>query len=439
MANIQPLSLEKLTSLFRTSPKDDFRIVNREGTTIEFKETYSHANMAQYFKTIASFANNAGGYIIFGVGDKPRCLLGLRDKSLQQFEELKVEEFTKALLDYFAPEIQWDHCTFEYKNKSFGVLYVFKSNRKPCICKKPYDASNPKSSLKEGDIFYRYGGRSERIRYTELSSIIDEVRKQEEKQWLEFAQKAAQIGVSNAAILDLNSGHLSGKGGTIVLDNQLLQKISFIREGEFVEEKGKPTLRLVGDIQEITHGKVIVTGVTKKVVRAIEPNDIIESFLNDETTEEPLEYIKRICSATTANYPVYHFIKQSNLSISEILQIVDQTTSRGTAKGKLLERLNGKAIECIKIPVSNTAAATNKKQYREQWLGENLSTPINKLNYCIQAIYLLTPDEILAHKKYICATLLDIFHANYESASSIIASYLRIAICRIDEALNLGN
>ena len=119
-----PLSLEILTGIFRTSPKEPSRIINREGTTIEFKESYNHGNMSQYFKAMAAFANT-GGYILFGVGDRPRRLLGLKDKSLSQFEELKVEEFTKALLDYFSPEIKWDHCTFEFHDMSFGVIYVY--------------------------------------------------------------------------------------------------------------------------------------------------------------------------------------------------------------------------------------------------------------------------------------------------------------------------
>lgn len=93
-----PLSLEILTGIFRVSPKDPSRIINREGTTIEFKESYNHSAMAQYFKAMAAFANNQGGYILFGIGDKPRRLIGLKDRSLSQFEELKVEEFTKHYL-----------------------------------------------------------------------------------------------------------------------------------------------------------------------------------------------------------------------------------------------------------------------------------------------------------------------------------------------------
>ena len=146
MANTNPLSEEKLKKLFKTSDRDTVRIVNRESSTIEFKESYSHAGMAQYFKTMAAFANNAGGYIVFGVGDKPRNLIGLKDKNLSQFEELKVEEFTKNLLEYFSPEIKWEHCTFEFLGMSFGVIYTFPLKKKPCVCKKVYDSQNKKYS-----------------------------------------------------------------------------------------------------------------------------------------------------------------------------------------------------------------------------------------------------------------------------------------------------
>lgn len=47
-----PLSLEVLTQIFRVNQNNPSRIVNREGTTIEFKESYNHCNRAQYLKTI---------------------------------------------------------------------------------------------------------------------------------------------------------------------------------------------------------------------------------------------------------------------------------------------------------------------------------------------------------------------------------------------------
>ena len=434
-----PLSLEVLTGIFRVSPKEPSRIINREGTTIEFKESYNHGNMAQYFKAMAAFANNQGGYILFGIGDKPRRLIGLKDKSLSQFEELKVEDFTKALLDYFSPEIKWEHCTFEFHHMSFGVIYVYPLMRKPCICKKHYDAQNAKYSLKEGDIYYRYGGRSERIRYAELASIIDETRKNEERQWLNFAKRAVRIGVSNAALLDLKSGNLSGSTGSVVIDGELLQKLAFIREGTFVETGGTPTLRLIGDITEISTGKVVVTETARKVVRAIEPSDIVQAFLENKPVDEPIEYIKRICSATSANYPVYFFMRQASMTASDALSVVKQTTSRGVAKDKLIERLEGKNILQSKLPISSTSAGKQKETYRQQWLTESISSPIENIGYCVESLLYLSNEEIVEHDQYIRANLLEIYSTEYEKASSIIASNIRKAICRIDEGLYLEN
>lgn len=431
------LSLENLTGIFRVSSKEPSRIINREGTTIEFKESYNHGNMAQYFKAMAAFANNQGGYILFGIGDKPRRLIGLKDKSLSQFEELKVEDFTKALLDYFSPEIKWEHCTFEFHDMSFGVIYVYPLMRKPCICKKHYDAQNAKYSLKEGDIYYRYGGRSERIRYAELASIIDEARRYEERQWLNFAKKAVRIGVSNAALLDLKSGNLSGATGSVVIDSELLQKLAFIQEGKFVETGGTPTLRLIGDITEISTGKVVVTETARKVVRAIKPSDIVQAFLENKPVDEPIEYIKRICSATSANYPVYFFMRQASMTASDALSVVKQTTSRGVAKDKLIERLEGKNILQSKLPISSTSAGKQKETYRQQWLTESISMPIENIGYCVEALLYLSNEEMVEHDQYIRASLLGIYSTEYEKASSIIASNIRKAICRIDEGLYL--
>lgn len=437
MIEKRPLSVDVLAGIFRTSSKDPLRIINREGISIEFKESYNHAGMAQYFKTIASFSNNVGGYIIFGVGDKPRRLLGLADKSLRQFETLNVEVFTKNLLDYFAPEIKWDHCTFEYKGMSFGVIYIYEIKNKPCICKKNYDDQNPKYSLKEGDIYYRYGGRSEKIRYTELNHIIEESRKTEERKWLDFAKRAARIGIENACLLDLGNGVITGQSGTVVIDENLLSQLTFIKEGEFVEVKGKPTLRLVGDILSIESGKLVVGKNTRKVIRAIETDNIVDAFLNQRIVDEPLEYIKAIIYASSANFPVYFLLSQSSITIEDALRVVKETTSRGNTKKQLIKRLEGKCIEHKPITESQTHATERKKEYRRQWLLEKISVKNDEWKYCLMAVLSLDKKEVEKHFKYISSTLLKIYKNMYETADSILAQNIRNAICYIDEVVYL--
>ncbi len=430
-----PLSADRLTNLFRTSSQDPLRIINREGSSIEFKESYSHSGIAQYFKTMASFANNSGGYIIFGVANKPRRLVGLKDRNLTQFEDLKVEEFTRSLTEYFSPEIKWDHCTFEYKELSFGVIFTFPLIEKPCICKKHYDAADPKYTLREGDIFYRYGGKSERIHYEELKSIIETRRHQEEQLWIDLIRKTSKIGVSNACLLDLNSGVVSGSGGTILIDEELLAKISFIKQGEFVEKEGKPTLRLIGDVQQIKNGTFVVKETTKRVVKAIEAGDIITAFLEETEVEDPFEYLRAICSASSANLPVYFLISQSGEAIGNAISVVEEIKTRGVVKKRLLERLHGKMVPQVTFPTSETDAALKKKRICSLWLSEDLDINQNELNYVLSAFLSLSKEDVINHSKYIRAVLYSIYNQFYEKAKPYLASEIRKAICRFDELL----
>src|SRR5574344_460428 len=54
------------------------------------------------------------------------------------------------------------------RKKPEMTVPISQLKKKPCICKKTYDNPDTKYSLKEGDIYFRYGGRSEKIKYEEL-------------------------------------------------------------------------------------------------------------------------------------------------------------------------------------------------------------------------------------------------------------------------------
>lgn len=316
----------------------------------------------------------------------------------------------------------------------------FHQCHKPCICKKSLDNNNSKYSLKEGDIFYRYGGRSERIRYTELESIIDKSRNLEETQWLDLIKRVAHIGISNAAVLDLKSGNLSGANGSVVIDGELLNKLAFIKEGSFVETDGTPTLRLIGDIKEISTGKVVLTETTKKIVRAIEPSDIVRIFLENTNVAEPLEYIKRICFDTSAYYPVYFFIQQTSMRIPDVIELIEKTTSRGPTKNKLLERVRDqKFIPVNKAPLSKTQVGAEKEKFRQQWLTESIPERIEGLGHCLDALCCLSDEDLINHKQYIRKTMLKIYNEEFAKAPHTLASNIRKTICRIDEALYLEN
>jgi predicted HTH transcriptional regulator len=81
----------------------DGHLFHREGQELEFKEQFNFAGLAEYFCDFAAFANNRGGYLIFGVNDKPRVLIGLSEKSKEQFEKIDPERITGFLLEVFSP------------------------------------------------------------------------------------------------------------------------------------------------------------------------------------------------------------------------------------------------------------------------------------------------------------------------------------------------
>jgi len=57
------------------------RIIARESGWLEFKESFNWMSKDKYAKSMAAFANHKGGYIIFGVKNQPRELVGLQSNN----------------------------------------------------------------------------------------------------------------------------------------------------------------------------------------------------------------------------------------------------------------------------------------------------------------------------------------------------------------------
>ena len=55
----------------------------------------------------------------------------------------------------------------------------------------------------------------------------------------------------------------------------------------------------------------------------------MNAFLRGTRVEEPFEYLRAICSASSANYPMYFFLKQANAILEQAIKVVEETTVRG--------------------------------------------------------------------------------------------------------------
>jgi len=225
--------------------KPDGKMKHREGKKLEFKANFSPASLNEYAKTFAAFANTSGGIIVFGVKDKPRNPYGMINT---KFTDTDPEKITQFLNEHFAPEIEWEADEFEIDGKKFALIEIKESTNKPVVCKK-----NTKSDVaREGDIFYRYNGRSERIKFPELKKLLDENREFERKKWMEHLENISKIGPQNIMLVDLLRGEIpKGADSKILIDKELLKEMKVIHEGHFVEREGTPALKLIGSVEGV--------------------------------------------------------------------------------------------------------------------------------------------------------------------------------------------
>lgn len=228
-------------------------LINRESFDLEYKQSFNYGDpLVEYCRSMVGMANNRGGKIIFGVKDSPREPLGLTN---EKFENCDPNKINQVLSDYFSHEFDWEISSLEFDSKNFGIITIRESKIKPIVCKKYHH-----KKLREGAIYYRYRGETKEIAYSELSNILIKEKEKERKLWLEHIEKISDIGPQNIHFMDTYKGEIHIGNEKILLDSKLLEKIKFIKEGEFVEKKGATALTLAGEITGVVeNGKIMHT------------------------------------------------------------------------------------------------------------------------------------------------------------------------------------
>lgn len=283
-----------IEQILKTRP--DGTLYHRESQTLEYKESFNFAGLAEYFRDFAAFANNKGGHLIFGIKDKPRReLIGLNNNAKNQLEKLDPEKISGFLLEDFTGNIVWDFDIVEINNLCYGVFYIHEATIKPIICKK--DEANV---IKNGEIYFRYGGRTQKIQYAELEAIINHRIEKQNACWMDLITKIGKSGPQNAAVLDLEKGTIEKNNSQVlVVDESLIESINWIKEGCFDEKEGAPTLKLVGQVQPID---------TLEIVKREKINRLREYPLS---AKELADSVKEKCNIQ--QHDIWRIIKENDI------------------------------------------------------------------------------------------------------------------------------
>jgi hypothetical protein len=322
---------------------------------------------------------------------------------------------------------------YDFKDKTFGLIFTSESKNKPVMAKKN------SGEIKEAEIYYRYRGRSEKIKYSELIAILEARRKQEQLLWMNLLEKIAKIGVQDAGVFDTNTGEVSGTSGSFIIDESLLDKMRFIKEGDFEKGNGLPALKLIGHLQTVGKGTILpVKKIYTERTKGIRSSDIITDFLNRRIVDNPMEYIIQICWESSYNLPVYYYIVQSKKTLNEIIYKLEEVQTRSPAYAGLLERLNSSREYSIKIPNSENRAPKQKKIYRQMIINKkvnlvSISKNARDLAYLIQSIRAIGKDEL--DTDYILKLLKQIYDLYFVKKDPDVAGDIRYSICHVDVVL----
>ncbi|MEI6697187.1 MAG: ATP-binding protein [Bacteroidota bacterium] len=139
-------------------------VQNLEDNKIEYKGILDWNNKAskiKYLKELAALGNSGGGYLIFGINDKTGHIDGISEN-----EKIETEIISNAFSSYFSPELNFSARYFTKNETKLFIIYAHPFDDIPAICIKDHDY------LKNGNLYWRYSGKSEPIKGNEFINLL---------------------------------------------------------------------------------------------------------------------------------------------------------------------------------------------------------------------------------------------------------------------------
>ena len=247
------LKLEDLINIETPS----LRVRSRESIHREFKEIYNTKSLSKYAKTIAAMANTDGGFMLFGIADRPNRLVGIDPATFPDAADI-----SNALGNWFDPHINFTVHELTYAGKVVMAVEVAECTMKPVICKKTFTVKETKTKkgqpetkdktiLSEGAVYRRYSGKTEQIHFPELQEIFTERDRKTYSALLENLSNMQRIGIERVGIADISAMGADGGYSKIYVSKEAIENLNLIDKGKFVETEaeGDPAYFVAGTVQ----------------------------------------------------------------------------------------------------------------------------------------------------------------------------------------------
>lgn len=333
-----PINEKILKQLLPVSSKSPLRVKMTETNRIECKKSFGIKNC---MRAIPAFANNKGGYVIFGIEDGTWEVKGINKEKFNAYDWKNLGQQLKADL---SSEITFQTTAYEIEDKCVGIIYIHSATMKPIM----FERNNGDIRASEGDILYRYGSENRKIGCMELQAILDErVRNMSEITLQKHLATILRNGPENSAILNVKTGAVEGKSGQFLISEELLPQIQFIKEGEFVEKSGAAALKLIGSLQSADS-----TAIVQKEVN-ITNDRIMQAFLSPNTITNANALIEYQLDLDTF-LPIFRFIKMVDSTPLKTAELFKKaTTSKKKRRQRQVERVLDEKPPQAMISVEN--------------------------------------------------------------------------------------
>jgi predicted HTH transcriptional regulator len=168
------MNIKKLISLLK----------KEEGPKLDFKlkiDVSTESGKKEFAKDVSAIANSKGGrgYLIIGVADKTKEVVGLSDEDV--FEEERIQQLVSSRCE---PPIPVDVEFLKIEGKKLGVITIYDGSQKPYQMKET------------GGFYIRRGSTTDVMRKQEILNLFEEN--------LDITIETCPIMKSNAKLLDMN-------------------------------------------------------------------------------------------------------------------------------------------------------------------------------------------------------------------------------------------